>query len=112
MTVSTWTELGPAPNGLIYSLAFDPADPRHIYAATFGGVFESTDDGATWTERTRGLREGNARAVVASRGGAGATYLQSWDLASVYRRAADTGAWNAVGAASVPLLGRPAAYMS
>jgi photosystem II stability/assembly factor-like uncharacterized protein len=103
-----WTELGPAPNGQINSITFHPADPTRIFMATYGGLFESTDDGATWAERNRGLREGNLSRVVVSRAGAGATYLKSWDLASVYLRVADTGAWNPVGRASVPLLGRPA----
>src|SRR4029077_11809195 len=29
--------------------AFDPRTPNDVYAATNGGVAESTDDGASWT---------------------------------------------------------------
>ena len=107
----TWTEIGPTPNGQIYSMAFDPADPAHILIATSGGIFETTNDGASWVERNRGLREGSSLGVIVSRAGGGATYLKNRDLASVYRRT-DTGGWNPVGRASTPLLGYPASYNS
>jgi len=103
-----WAELGPAPNGEIYNIAFHPADPAHIFLATYGGIFESTDDGANWVERNSGFRESSVHKAVVSRAGAGATYLQSWDLGSIYRRVPDNGAWNAVARGSTPLLGRPA----
>lgn len=107
----SWTEMGFSPNGRIEGMVFDPANPSRIFMATAGGIFESTDDGATWAERNRGLREGNVLSVVASRGGSGATYLKSRDLASVYRRT-DTGGWNPVGRDSSLLLGLPASINS
>ncbi len=33
----------------VAAIAFDPASPHDVYAATNGGVAESTDDGVSWT---------------------------------------------------------------
>ena len=107
----SWTDLGPTPNGQILSMNFDPANSARILLATYGGIFESTDDGASWKERNRGLREGPARGIAVSRAGSGATYMVTNDLASVYRRAGD-GSWTPMAAAATPLLGSPASSMS
>jgi photosystem II stability/assembly factor-like uncharacterized protein len=38
-------------------LVADPDDPRHFWAVVQGiGIFETTDDGGSWTPRNRGLR--------------------------------------------------------
>ena len=43
----------------IVSLAIAPADPQTVYAGTGGGVFKTTDGGATWKRRKRRtLRQG------------------------------------------------------
>ena len=45
---SRWTPIGPW-IGDVQTLAVDPANPRNVYAGTRnGGVFRSTDAGATW----------------------------------------------------------------
>jgi photosystem II stability/assembly factor-like uncharacterized protein len=44
--VNVWTSMGP--KIAISSLAIDPTSPGNIYAATRGGVFKSTDGGASW----------------------------------------------------------------
>ncbi len=62
---TNWTPRGPAPiaagdssgapafSGRVLSLAVDPSDSRRVYAGTInGGVWRSTDDGATWSART------------------------------------------------------------
>ncbi len=59
---TTWTELGPSPipngqtspsvavSGRVAAIAVDPSNPNLIYVgAAQGGVFRSTDGGATWT---------------------------------------------------------------
>jgi hypothetical protein len=52
-------------NGGITSLAIDPKTPGTLYAGTFGGgVFHSTNSGATWSALNSGL-SGNALRVVA-----------------------------------------------
>jgi len=41
----------------IHSIVVDPADPDHLYVGiSVAGVFESTDAGASWTPRNKGLR--------------------------------------------------------
>jgi len=42
-----WTITGPE-GGLVNKLLFDPADPSIAYAASFNGVFRSTDGGQHW----------------------------------------------------------------
>ena len=53
---ATWHSLTdglpPAPaNGVL----FDPADPEHLYLATDGGAFFSTDGGSSWLALGPGL---------------------------------------------------------
>ena len=49
-----WTSIGL--EGIkIYSLAIGPAIPSTLYAGTNGGVFKSTDSGATWNAVNVGL---------------------------------------------------------
>jgi photosystem II stability/assembly factor-like uncharacterized protein len=64
---ATWTDIGPAliPDGQTYgtnrvdvagrvsTVAADPTDARHLLCASAnGGIWESTDGGATWAART------------------------------------------------------------
>ena len=45
----------PPDGGTLHSIQFDPANPRHLYIGmSAGGVFESFDDGATWSPFNRG----------------------------------------------------------
>jgi photosystem II stability/assembly factor-like uncharacterized protein len=55
---ATWERVGLANSGRIGRIAVDPNDPRHIFVAASGdlfnpggerGVYESTDGGSTWT---------------------------------------------------------------
>lgn len=39
----------------VLALAIDPKTPTTLYAGTVGGVFKSTDGGATWSSRNTGL---------------------------------------------------------
>lgn len=50
---TTWTTLCTAPfvGQGFYDLIVDPADSRHLLAATTGGLYVSTDGGVTWTQR-------------------------------------------------------------
>jgi len=41
----------------IHSICVDPTDSKHVYVGiSCAGVFETTDDGATWHARNKGLR--------------------------------------------------------
>jgi hypothetical protein len=52
---NAWTSIGPE-GGWIYALAVDPNTPTTLYAGTYGGgVFKSTDGGATWSAVNTGL---------------------------------------------------------
>ncbi len=51
---NTWTSSGPV-GGDITSLALNPATPSTLYAGAYGGgVFKSTDGGASWQARNTG----------------------------------------------------------
>jgi photosystem II stability/assembly factor-like uncharacterized protein len=53
--VNVWTPIGPSGGGVV-AVVPDPTNPRVVYAAsTLGGVFKSTDGGATWKAANRGL---------------------------------------------------------
>jgi photosystem II stability/assembly factor-like uncharacterized protein len=66
--LGTWTTGGPAglnPIPLGHSLAIDPQTPGVLYATSYGGgVFKSTDGGATWAAINSGLPSGLAMAIV------------------------------------------------
>jgi photosystem II stability/assembly factor-like uncharacterized protein len=54
--VGRWSALGPY-GGPVAALAVDPAHPAVVYAAAMagGGIFKSTDGGATWAQVNHGL---------------------------------------------------------
>lgn len=48
-------ENAPPDGARLHSVAIDPRDPKHMYIAmSSGGVFETTDRGATWSPLNRG----------------------------------------------------------
>jgi photosystem II stability/assembly factor-like uncharacterized protein len=54
----------------IFSLTIDPNNPNIVWAGTFGegsayGVFKSTDGGATWVKKTKGIALGDDSREVA-----------------------------------------------
>lgn len=54
--IGRWTPVGPEAPGIVMTLAIDPQTPTTLYAGTQeSGVFKSTDGGATWHPRSRGL---------------------------------------------------------
>src|SRR5262249_24939979 len=72
--LNSWTTGGPAnlsPVDAANSLAIDPQTPTTLYATSFGidsdvagGVFKSTDGGATWSSINNGLPSNLAMAIV------------------------------------------------
>ena len=46
--INSWTSIGPE-GGAIAALAIDPMTPGVLYAAAGGGVFKSTNGGASWS---------------------------------------------------------------
>ena len=60
---ATWQHVGLTSSGTIGRIAVDPTDPQHIFVAAAGdlfnpggerGVYESTDNGTTWTRVLNG----------------------------------------------------------
>lgn len=51
-----WTKQGPTPGGqLVHSIIVHPKDKNHMYfGLSVGGVFESTDKGASWAPLNKG----------------------------------------------------------
>jgi photosystem II stability/assembly factor-like uncharacterized protein len=49
------------------AIVFDPRNHDHVYVATDGGVFESVDNGATWSPRHLGLETTQCYTVAVSR---------------------------------------------
>ena len=51
-----WIRLGPEGGLLVYALAINPQTPDTLYAGSQGGgVFKSTNGGASWTAMNTGL---------------------------------------------------------
>ncbi|HEV2757838.1 MAG TPA: hypothetical protein VG318_18920 [Actinomycetota bacterium] len=75
--------------GSLWDLAADPDDPDHLLAAARGGVFRSTDAGASWT-RVAGADEAEVRTVSIAPGGTAAvavdprsgTLFETFDVAA------------------------------
>lgn len=62
-----WTSIGPE-GGRVYSLAIDPATSSTLYAGTWGGgVFRSTNGGATWHAFNTGLTRSYVYALAIDR---------------------------------------------
>jgi len=59
-----WTNVGFADQH-VAALAIDPSTPSTLYAGTLGGgVFQSTDSGASWSAVNTGLTDLNVRALA------------------------------------------------
>ena len=83
-----WTQIGPAPlrqtlpsgpvpmAGRVYDIAIDPggASDQKIYIATVGGIWKSTDAGATWAPKTDRLSWNQMGAVVIDPGNPSTIY--------------------------------------
>jgi photosystem II stability/assembly factor-like uncharacterized protein len=56
---TSWTQVGgygmPPVHPDQQSLVFDPTNHDHVYLATDGGIYESTDNGQTWAAKSSGL---------------------------------------------------------
>jgi photosystem II stability/assembly factor-like uncharacterized protein len=55
---SSWTQVGGYGTSVhpdMQSVVFDPNDHNHVYVANDGGIWQSTDNGVTWTFASRGL---------------------------------------------------------
>lgn len=61
--VNVWTPIGPD-GGSVQALAADPQQANVLYAGTTGGLFKSTDGGASWSWSGRGLKPEDVMSVA------------------------------------------------
>src|SRR5678815_1934026 len=65
MIPTGYAEGGGPPAGTVKALAIDPSTPATVYAGTYsGGVFKSTDGGASWSAINSGLSDPNVSALA------------------------------------------------
>nr|WP_201749240.1 glycosyl hydrolase [Micromonospora acroterricola] len=99
----TWRFLGLRDSGAIGAITVDPADPRRIFVAAAGslyngggdrGVYRSTDGGATWARVLAGANEfTGATEVLLDPRDPGRLYAVLWD----HRRVPDLRTYGGVG---------------
>jgi uncharacterized repeat protein (TIGR02543 family) len=90
----TWTQL-PLYGGGVFSLAINPATPTTLYAGTYsGGVFRSTDSGATWTAVNTGLTSHDVLSLAIN---PATLYAGTWG-AGIFRSTDSGATWTAVDA--------------
>lgn len=97
---TTWATLCTAPfvGQGFYDLIVNPADSRHLLAATTGGLYVSTDGGVTWTQR-RAVRTWSL--AIAPSGGAAAEILAACSD-GIFRSTNGGTAWTAVALPTSP----------
>jgi len=63
----SWSSVRP---GEVKDLAVDPSHPERLFVVVKGGLYRSTDNGATWSNVAQGIKGGDdAEAVVVSPSG-------------------------------------------
>lgn len=91
------------------TIAVDPSDNQHLYAATDVGVYESTDEGVNWNQ----IEAGICHDLVVDWGHAGGPELYVGRLGWGVRRSQDGGTtWTTLGGGLPASLGRVALAMS
>jgi photosystem II stability/assembly factor-like uncharacterized protein len=79
--------------GCILALVIDPQTPANLYAAfQYGGVFKSTDAGATWNAANSGLSPKNAVALAIDPASPGTVYTVT--LSGVFKSSDGGMSWN------------------
>jgi photosystem II stability/assembly factor-like uncharacterized protein len=85
-----WTSMGPD-GGTVTAVLADPIDAEVAYAATSrGGVFKSTDGGATWQSASRGLTDHGMTSLAADPLHPGTLYATSYSSLAVSHDSAAT----------------------
>ncbi|MEK7250273.1 MAG: hypothetical protein AAB209_07615, partial [Bacteroidota bacterium] len=118
----TWQSVGPSNvGGRITSLALHPTNPNLIYAgAAAGGVWKSTDNGATWTNifnespaiGSLTLDPNNAQAIYVGTGEANPGGVAIYPGNGIWRSTDSGQTWTNLGLATTGQLGRIAIHPS
>jgi hypothetical protein len=97
---TTWTQHCTAPfvGQGFYDLIVDPADGRHLLAATTGGLYVSTDGGVTWTRR----RTARTWSIAMSPAGGPSAEILCASSDGVFRSTNGGTSWTAVSIAGLP----------
>ena len=90
------------------TIAVDPANSQHLFAATDQGVYESTDEGSNWTL----LDAGVSHDLVVDWANAGGVELYVGRQGVGVRRRIGTGAWTTLGGGLPAAAGRVALAMA
>src|SRR5438105_5467047 len=92
--INSWTRIGPE-GGAIAALAIDPMTPGVLYAAAGGGVFKSTNGGASWSAVNTGLPNSSYVSVLAIDPQTPAT-LYAGTYRGIFKSTDGGGSWSAV----------------
>jgi hypothetical protein len=105
--INVWTSRGP-PGGYVSALAIDPITPSTLYAVTDavcgqvgcspGGVFKSTDAGATWSAANAGLTNTSVSALAVDPIMPRTLYAGTASLSGVFRSTDAGTTWSAANA--------------
>lgn len=90
----TWTSVGPG-SGHVNALAVDPTAPSTLYAGTSGGMFKSTNGGASWTAMSSGLLPTNRSVFALAVHPTTPTTIYAGLLGGIYKSTDGAGSWAA-----------------
>ena len=93
--VEVWTSHGPYGRG-VTALAIDPHIPSTLYAATSGGVFRSTDSGASWSPVITGLTNTDVKALAIDPMTPSTLYAGTWGGGGVFQSTNSGASWSPV----------------
>lgn len=106
----TWTARGTPTfaRAAFSTIAVDPANNQHLFAATDQGVYESTDEGSNWTLLDPGICDD----LVVNWAAAGGAMLYVGRRGTGVRRRLGQGAWTTLGGGLQTAAGRVALAMA
>jgi len=82
--IGAWSAQGPE-GGPVLAMAVDPASGSTLYAGTYGGLFKTTDGGASWAWTARDLVELWVAGVSVDPTDSETVYLATFEINRVYR---------------------------
>ena len=93
--IGEWTSTNGPEGGRICCLAVDRNDPNTVYAGSYGGggVYKSTDGGATWS--AVGLANKDIQALAIDPGNSNTVYAAAWYI-GVFKSTNGGNSWSAV----------------
>ncbi len=105
---TTFAQLAGMSSRNVQSLVLDPTNPAVVYAgtnpSTDGGIWKSTDNGATWTKQNTGLPAGTGVYHLAATPGSNATFYAAVGASpattTLYKTTNGGGTWSALNAGS------------